>query len=174
MPGYSSAHEGSSDPLSPFRVEKLRAAATLTLSNGASVLGCFFVSSGSKTHAGPERIKDILNGEARFFPFEASGATGSSTILYNRDHIVMVELADRQEARSEPGYDLAIQRTVLMQLSTGARLRGSVRVYRPHGSDRLSDFTRAVEAFHYLEADGATYLINIRHVLELAEETPAS
>ena len=61
-----------------------------------------------------------------------------------------------------------------MLLSNGTRLRGAVRVYRPQGRDRLSDFARAGETFRYLETENATYLINVRHLIELAEETPAS
>ena len=174
MSGYSSAVGGPSKSLSEFRVEKSRTAATLTLSNGTSVKGCFFVSGSSRTHAGPERIKDVLSGESGFFPFEVSGAAGSPTILYNREHLVLVELADKDEAHRDPGYDVATERFVTMLLSTGTRLRGSVRVYRPHGSTRLSDFARADERFCYLEADSATYLINVRHVLELTEESPTS
>ena len=60
-----------------------------------------------------------------------------------------------------------------MLLSNGLRLRGSVRVYRPKGRDRLSDFARASESFRYLEAPDGTYLVNVRHLLELAEETDA-
>ena len=72
MSGYSSAF--AAQPLSEFRVEKSRAEATLTLSNGASVRGCFFVAGSSRTHAGPERVKDVLNGETGFFPFEVTAA----------------------------------------------------------------------------------------------------
>jgi hypothetical protein len=165
------------ESVSEFRVEKSRAEATLTLSNGSVVRGCFFVSGSSRTHAGPERIMDVLNGETGFFPFAVAGPTGSPTALYNRDHIVMVEIADKDkdkdEARTDPGYDVATVRIVTMLLSNGARLRGAVRVYRPQGRDRLSDFARAAEAFRYLEAEDATYLINVGHLLELSEETPA-
>ena len=49
-----------------------------------------------------------------------------------------------------------------------------MRVLRPHGRDRLSDFTRAPKTFRYLEAEHATYIINVHHVVELAEETPYS
>ena len=103
-----------------------------------------------------------------------TGAAGSSTILYNREHLVMVKLGDRDEARNDPGYDVATVRIVAMLFSNGTRLRGAVRVYRPHGRDRLSDFARAAETFRYLEARDATYLFNVRHVLELTEETAAS
>jgi hypothetical protein len=172
MSGYSSAL--GSAPFSEFRIEKLRTEATLTLSSGALVRGCFFVAGNSRTHPGPERIKDVLNGETGFFPFEVAGTGGSSTILYNREHLVMVKLGDKDEARNEPGYDVATVRIVTVLLSNGTRLRGTVRVHRPQGRDRLSDFARAAEPFRYLEAKDATYLFNVRHVLELAEETAAS
>ncbi|MSO56840.1 MAG: hypothetical protein EXQ55_07970 [Acidobacteria bacterium] len=81
----------------------------------------------------------------------------------------MVEIADKGEARTDPGYNVATVRQVSMLLSNGARLRGAVRVYRPKGRDRLSDFARAAEPFRYLEADAATYLINVGHLLELSE-----
>jgi hypothetical protein len=158
--------------LSQFRVQKARTEATLVLSNRTSVRGHFFVSGSSRTHDGPERIKDVLNAEPGFFPFEVSESSGSKTILYNRDHVVFVELGRKDEARSDPGYDVATKRSAIMLLSNGVRLRGSVSIYQPQGRDRLSDFARAAETFRYLEAEGATYLINVRHLLELAEETP--
>ena len=91
----------------------------------------------------------------------------------NRDHVVFLELVDRAEARRDPGYDVATERIVTMLLSNGERLRGAVRVFRPQGRDRLSDFARADEIFRYLEAENAAYIINVRHLLELAEEIPA-
>jgi hypothetical protein len=119
--------DGTSVPTSEFRVEKSRTEATLTLSSGASVRGCFFVSGSSRTHSGPERVKDVLNAETGFFPFEVIGIAGSSTVLYNREHLVMVKLADKDEARSEPGYDVATVRIITVVLSNGTRLHASSR-----------------------------------------------
>ena len=158
--------------LSRYRVEKSRVEATLTLSNGASVRGWFFISGNSRTHAGPEGVKDVLNGETGFFPFDVRRADGSRTMLYNRGHIVFVALADKSEPSRDPGYDIATRRSVAMLMSNGMRLHGAVRVFRPEGRDRLSDFTRGEEMFRYLEAENATYIINVHHVVELAEETP--
>ena len=107
MPGYSSA---SSEPLSEFRVEKSRAEATLTLSNGTSVHGCFFISGNSRTHPGPEGVRDVLNSETGFFPFDVRPPTDSTTVLYNRDHLVFVELQDKDEPRRDPGYDVATRK----------------------------------------------------------------
>lgn len=116
----------------------------------------------------------MLNGETGLFPFEARRAEGSRTILYNRDHVVFVVLADKDEPRRDPGYEVAIEKIVSMLMSNGTRLHGAVRVLRPHGSDRLSDFARAEEKFRYLEAEHATYIVNVHHVVELAEETPVT
>lgn len=168
MTGYPSVSALGSD----FRVEKSRVDATLTLSNGTSVRGCFFISGTSRTHSGPEGVKDVLNSETGFFPFETRQPSGVATILYNRDHVVMVELQDKDEPRRNPGYDVASVKKVTMLMSNGARLHGAVHVFRPQGSDRLSDFARAQDAFQYLEAAGTTYIINVHHLLELAEETP--
>jgi hypothetical protein len=160
------------DPRSEFRVEKSRAEATLTLSNGTTVHGCFFISWNSRTHAGPEGVKDVLNGETGFFPFDARRAEGPRPILYNRDHVVFVALSDRHEPRRDPGYDVATRRLVTMLMSNGTRLHGAVRVFCPQGHDRLSDFARSAETFQYLESAHATYIVNVRHLVELTEETP--
>lgn len=168
MAGYTSAH---SERNSEYRVEKSRVEATLTLSNGTSVPGYFFIAGNSRTHVGPEGVGDVLNGETGFFPFDAQRAGGTRTVLFNRAHVVFVALADTAEPRRDSGYDVATQWSVEMLMSNGTRLHGAVRVFRPHGRDRLSDFMRASETFRYLESDGATYIINIHHLVELTEET---
>ena len=152
-----------------YRVEKVRVHATLTLSNGTSVSGCFFTSGESRTRSGPEGVKDVLDGETGFFPLEVTGAGGPRTILYNRSHVVFVLLTDRSEPYRDPGYDIATRRAVGMLMSNGARLRGAVRIFCPEGRDRLSDFARADGTFRYLETEDATYIINTGHLVELEE-----
>ena len=94
-------------------------------------------------------------------------------MLYNRRHVVFVALTEISEPYRDPGYDIAPRRIVAMLMSNGVRLLGAVRVPCPEGRDRLSDFTRADETFRYLEADDATYVINVHHLVELAEESPS-
>ena len=160
----------SSYASSQYRVEKSRVQAKLTLSNGTSVHGSFFTSADSRTHPGPEGVKDLLNGETGFFPLEVTKPDGLQTVLYNRSHVVFVVLSDRGEPSRDPGYDIATPRVVAMLMSNGVRLRGAVRIFCPQGRDRLSDFARADETFRYLETDDATYVINVHHLVELAEE----
>jgi hypothetical protein len=160
--------------VSEYRIEKRRAAAALTLTTGATIRGCFFLSGSRATHAGPERVADLLNAEAGFFPFELAGESGPRTVMFNRSQVVVVTLLDDTvEAQLDPGYAVATEREVRMLLSTGRTVDGRVRVYRPTGRDRLSDYARASEMFRYVEAEGATVIVNSAHIVELRETTQA-
>lgn len=155
--------------VSEYHVAKRRTAAGLTLTTGATVRGCFFLADGHASHTGPERIADLLNAETGFFPFETNGSA-SETVLINRAHLAVVRLLDDSiEAQLDPGYSVAPEREVRMRLSTGHVLEGRVRIYRPSGHDRLSDYTRAPELFRYIETDDGTFIVNSAHIVELRE-----
>ena len=159
--------------MSEFRIEKRRTEATLTLATGATVRGCFFLAASSASHAGPERVADLLNAEGGFFPFELAGGA-ADTVLYNRGQVVLVTLVeDTVEAQLDPGYSVATERRVRMLLSNGRALEGHVRVYRPTGRDRLSDYARAPEVFRYLETREGTVIVNAHHIVELRETAEA-
>jgi len=151
-----------------FRVEKRRVDATVTLSSGLSTRGCFFTAGAAATHDGPERVGDLLNSEGGFFPFEIHEAEGTRTVLYNRAHVIIVGLNDNEEDRV-PGYTVAPRRFVSILLSNGQRVVGFVRVYRPQGRDRLSDWTRQPDAFRYLETGDLTLLVNATHIVDISE-----
>jgi len=151
-----------------FRVEKRRVDATVTLSSGLSTRGYFFTAGTAATHDGPERVGELLNGEEGFFPFEIHEAQGTRTVLYNRAHVIIVGLNDNEEDRV-PGYAVASRRFVSILLSNGQRVVGSVRVYRPKGRDRLSDWTRQPDTFRYLETGDLTLLVNATHVVDISE-----
>ena len=109
-----------------------------------------------------------MNAEAGFFPFETLDGPGTRTVLYNRRHVIVVALADN-EARRDPGYDVATERLVSVLLSNGRRVTGSIRVYLPEGRDRLSDWARHADGFRYIEIGETTLLVNIAHVIEVSE-----
>jgi hypothetical protein len=158
--------------VSEFRIEKRRAEAALTLTTGTTVRGCFFLSGSSATHAGPERVADLLNAETGFFPFELHDGTAPYTVLYNRAQLVLVTLLDETiEAQLDPGYSVATERAIRMLLSTGQAIAGRVRVYRPSGRDRLSDYARTPEIFRYVETADGTVIVNADHIVELRETT---
>ena len=98
-------------PISAFRVQKAKTDGTLQLSNGSSVQGSFFVAGSSAMHAGPERVKDVLNAEPGFFPVRSAGRGGvQQTILYNREHISLRGAEGQLRSDLEPGYDVAPSR----------------------------------------------------------------
>lgn len=154
---------------SEYRFEKRRTDAAVRLTSGRLLHGRLFLAGASERHDGPERVGDLLNSEPGFFPFEIEDEEGGRDIvLLNRAHVVTVTVPDN-EAALEPGYGIARLRAVAMVLSGNLRLTGIVRVYRPEGRDRLSDWTRQPEMFRYLEADGATVIVNTAHIVELSE-----
>lgn len=153
--------------MSEYRVEKREAEAELTLATGAAVKGCFFLSASSPSHAGPERLRDVLNAHSGFVPFKIENGL---TALFNRAHIVLIRLpAQAIEAQFEPGYEVATRRVVSMLLSTGQRIAGTVSVYQPAGHDRLSDYASSSETFRYVETEHHTLIVNSAHMVELRE-----
>jgi len=156
--------------MSQFRVEKRRAEAELTLATGATLHGSFFLAGSTPTQVGPERIADLLNADAGFFPFDSAAGAERGTIVVNRAHVVAVRLLEPfAEAQVDAGYEVATERHVAMTLTNGTRLEGSIRVYCPQGRDRLSDWARSTEVFRYVETAETTYIVNIAHVVDVRE-----
>jgi hypothetical protein len=163
----------TADPTgSAFRFEKRRAAAVVTLVGGESVHGSFFTAAADTRHSDGERIGDLLNADTGFFPFELDAPPAPHTVLFNRAHVITVALFD-DEAKRDAGYAVATSRTVSILLSNGQRVHGIVRVYRPEGRNRLSDWTRQPEVFRYVETGDATIIVNAAHIVAVTE-APAS
>ena len=153
---------------SVFRFDKRRSNAVVTLSTGESMYGCFFTAGGNASQTGPETVGDLLNSEGGFFPFEVLQTNGARTVLCNRAHVVTVTLSEN-EASVDPGYEVARRRTVSMLLSNGRRVAGVLRVYRPEGRDRVSDWAKQPEQFRYLETADHSVLVNTAHIVEVSE-----
>lgn len=158
----------SVSPVSPFRMDKRRVEATLTLSTGRTVRGCFFLSDTTVVRDGPERVDDLLNQTTGFFPFERLDGEQRRVVLYNASHVTLVTLFG-EEAREVPGYEVAPVRHVSLILSGGERFSGRVRVYLPDGRNRVSDWSHDAAVFRYLETEHGTLLVNIGHVIEIIE-----
>jgi hypothetical protein len=155
--------------MSDLRIAKRRVAATLALTGGLELAGSLFLAELAASHAGPERLLDVLNGARGFLPFEAVAPDGTrQTVLLNRAHITWVR-ADcaRDDLEEDPGYQVAVQKSVLLQLVTREELRGVLRVERPVGRDRLSDAVRDDAGFRYLESPGGVLAVNLAHVVRI-------
>jgi len=153
---------------SEFRFEKRRAAAVVTMVGGEVARGSFFTAGDTTRRHGGERIADLLNSEAGFFPFEVEGTKQPRTVLYNRAHLISAEIFDN-EPKDDPDYDVASRRSVSILLSNGRRIDAYVRVARPVGRDRLSDWTRQPEVFRYVESGTSVLIVNAAHVVAFTE-----
>jgi hypothetical protein len=157
---------------SPFRMDKRKVDATLTLTSGRTVRGAFFAGENGAFGDGPERIDDLLNqasGRAGgFFAFARLDTVPSRVVLYNTAHVSVIALDDR-EARDVPGYEVAPVRQVELTMSNGDTVRGEIRVYLPDGRNRVSDWAREPDTFRSLEVGRDTVLVNIHHVVEIRE-----
>jgi hypothetical protein len=155
-------------PSSPFRVDKRKIEATLTLTTAQTVRGHFFLGESALAGDGHERIDELLNRTSGFFPFERLDGGFPRVVLYNTAHVCTVSLLV-PAAREVPGYEVAPVRRVSLLLSTGHQVSGQIRVYLPHGSERVSDWARDAVTFRFIETAGATLLVNIHHVAEIIE-----
>ena len=152
--------------MSEFRIEKRREAAEVTLVTGVTIQGVFFLAPSSHLHSGPERVGDVMNIEAGFFPFER----GTETMLVNRAHVLKVTLPPQMiETQLDASYDVARRRTVKLLLTTGEEITGNVVIYRPPGHDRLSDYAVTDDRFRYVELPDRTVLVNSEHIVALTE-----
>lgn len=153
--------EQDEQPGSEFRFEKRRVEAVVCLTGGDTAHGSFFVAG--------ERVGELLNQESGLFPFEVKTGDGIQTVLYNRAHVITVAVSESEAAR-DPGYAVAKRRDIWIVLSDGRRIRGVVRVYRPEGRDRLSDWARQPETFRYVDTDEGALLVNAAHIVAVTEE----
>ena len=151
-----------------FRFEKRRAAAVVTMVGGEVARGSFFTAGDTTRRLGGERVADLLNSESGFFPFEVEGTNQPRTVLYNRAHLISAEIFDN-EPKGDPEYDVASLRPVSILLSNGRRIDAFVRVARPAGRDRLSDWTRQPEIFRYVEAGASVLILNAAHIVAFTE-----
>ena len=155
--------------MSELRIDKRRVLATITLTGGDRLVGSLFLAAQAAHHAGPERLLDVLNGPPGFVPFEtASGPGDRQTVLVNRGCITVVHtdlaVADLAEDQS---YQVAVQKSVLLQFAGGEQLRGVLRVERPVGRNRLSDAVRDDAGFRYVEGAGGVFAVNLAHVVRI-------
>lgn len=155
--------------MSELRIDKRRVTATLTLTNGERLIGALFLAEQAATHAGPERLLDVLNGPPGFLPFEAVTGSGARlTVLLNRAYIAVVhaDCADDDLAEDQ-GYQVAVKKSVQLEFADGDHLRGVLRVERPVGRDRLSDAVRDEAGFRYLEGAAGVLAVNLAHVVRI-------
>ena len=71
------------------------------------------------------------------------------------------------ELADDHAYQVAVKKSVLLELASGEELRGVLRVERPVGRNRLSDAVRDDAGFRYLEGAGGVLAVNLAHVVRI-------
>jgi hypothetical protein len=121
--------------MSDLRIEKARFPVTVTLMSGARLAGEMFVQTHSRSHAGPEEPRDVLNDAEPFFPLATAWG---ETLLIAKEAVRDVESSDTQlgDPVARSGLLAAV---VEINLTDGEMLCGSVLLETSSGRTRLLD-----------------------------------
>lgn len=151
--------------MNDYRIEKLRRAVTVVLSDGRRLDGDIFLQARARFRPGPEEPVDLLNDDDPYFPLSCAGR---DLLLIAKDQVSLVEA-------SVPGSDVADEPLVGMDveiwLADGNAVCGSVFPETRSDRPRLLDFLNTFSArFLAVFAADRVSLVNrrlIAHVREL-------
>lgn len=155
-----------------FHLEKRGLGVDVVLSNSTVVKGRIFLHSFAERHGGAERVEDVLNSDARFFPLAVHPGEGR-TLLINKERVLFVKVPaePHRVAMGEPGITTwAVQ--VSLDLVQGAPLQGVVYFLQPPGRDRTLDGLNQGQTFVCLVQETAFLYVNLRSVVLVRERGP--
>jgi hypothetical protein len=137
----------------------LRVRVEVTIDGGGMHTGFIHLLAGKHWQAGPETPLEMLNRPEGFFPVTTEDG---AVMFLAKERVVMVapewpaaEAADR--VAGEP-------HGLVVELTTGRELRGTVTVAMPRLRTRTLDCLNALTPFFPLETEGGVRLINRGHV----------
>jgi hypothetical protein len=160
-----------------YRIPKLPITVVIGLEGGETLEGQLHLLPVAETHDGRERIVEMLARPRAFFPL-----TGHNDArLVNKDRIVTVSVADPLDAgwvdRDEevlldgPGaeeYPEVRLEARVAGIDGGPRtFRGTVRIIRPPGQQRVMDYLNDDRPFFALKLDNTILLINKKYLLDV-------
>jgi sRNA-binding regulator protein Hfq len=148
--------------LSSLVVDKIKKKVTFLMADGVQMTGHIFLSPHSEKGVGRETTYDALTGDTRFIPFES---TGGDFCFVNQTCIVwLAHLPDEDEAEAIRPIE---QRSVIVHLIDGKRLRGDIVMAMPEERSRISDWLNEVEHFLTLRDEKKEVLINLKYILRV-------
>jgi len=160
---------GARGHMTGFQIEKRRARVRITLASGTTVGAVVFLADVTRNGNRPERVGDMLNADPGFFPSEISEAPAPRMTLFNRDHVVVVRLAEPElERELDASNAIAPRRRVTLLMTNGDVLVGELTIVAPEGHTRVSDAASSGERFRYVETESGTFVVNFDHVVEIA------
>ena len=146
-----------------FRVPKRRVEIETLSVDGVSRKIGVYLSEYSAIHSGSERVSDLLNEVAEFFP-AIDGQTGQ-TIFLTRSGLISATVASVEELdASERDVPLTEQR-VEVTLTNGTTFQGTMAYLRHPERSRVIDVLNEPSRFFSVRVGDRTTLINKRHVV---------
>jgi hypothetical protein len=123
------------DTIRLFRVEKLRRAVRVVLTDGRRLDGDVFLAERTKIRAEPQEPIDLLNEDAPFFPFYLSE---QELLLIAKSHVTRVETAapEGDPSADMPDGAMAVEITLI----DGSTISGFVPLEKRGEQTRLLDF----------------------------------
>src|SRR5262245_27789237 len=123
------------DTVRLFRVEKLRRAVRVVLTDGRRLDGDVFLAERTKARAEPQEPIDLLNEDAPFFPFFFNE---QEVLLVAKEQVIRVETAGPEGDPSAEMPDGAM--AVEIMLIDGSSISGFVPLEKRGEQTRLLDF----------------------------------
>ena len=123
------------DTIRLFRVEKLRRAVRVVLTDGRRLDGDVFLAERTRSRAEPQEPIDLLNEEAPFFPFFLNE---QEVLLVAKEQVTRVETAapDGEAIADMPDGAMAVEITLI----DGSSISGFVPLEKRGEQTRLLDF----------------------------------
>lgn len=123
------------DTIRLFRVEKLRRAVRVVLTDGRRLDGDVFLAERTRSRAEPQEPIDLLNEDAPFFPFFLNE---QEVLLVAKEQVTRVETAaaDGEATADMPDGAMAVEITLI----DGSSISGFVPLEKRGEQTRLLDF----------------------------------
>ncbi len=148
-----------------LRVPKRPVPVEVVLPGGAARRVTVFLSAAAPSHDGPERLSDVLNGDAPFLPAREE-ESGLMTFLH-RASIAVARVAPAEEP-PEASFTIPTEHEVEVTLTDGTCLSGLVAYVAPESHERLVDYLNRSEPFLRLLERDAVALVGRAHVARVA------
>lgn len=146
------------------RVPKRRVSIEIAIAHAGRRSVSVFLSEFASHHAGPERVSDLLNGDADFIPTVVQGS--DTTTFFQRLGLLCAWVAPDEEAQATEGPP-PTEHGLELTFSDGTVIRGQVGYVLPPERSRLIEFLNEAPAFFRLLAADRVALINKRHVTQV-------
>ncbi len=147
-----------------FKIQRVKARATVFFHDGEALEGSFFVSPVSELHSGRQSIAELLEEDRSYLPFE-SKAGGLLLLSAGAIERVALEKAGRATGLGLPS-DISSEKKarVRVTLLSSRTLEGTIPFDMPPSHARVSDFLNSRRKFFTMIVKGRPNLINHRLV----------